>query len=203
MVNAQSQTYADLLNTPDDGFLYELVRGEILRMPPPKGQHGFVEIALAEACGRYLYARALALGWTEEQGLPARGRLVGHIAGGEAGIRFSLPDDPDQVRGVDLFYLTPEQVSRFEHLLRDEYIPTVPALVVEVISPSESANRIDQKVWDYLAGGAEAVWLLYPRTRTAHVYGPDGSALVIPSDSALDGGAVLPGFTVSLCNLFP
>ena len=33
-------TYDDLLATPEDGQLYELVRGEIVRIPPPKGMHG-------------------------------------------------------------------------------------------------------------------------------------------------------------------
>jgi len=131
-------------------------------MPPPKGEHGGVEMAVAGAIERYLYGWAVALGWQESDGRAARQRLVGYLGGGEQGIRFSLPDDPDQVRGVDVLYLTPDQYTRHARVLAEEYIPTVPALCIEVISPSQSADEVDERVQDYLAGGAQMVWRLFP-----------------------------------------
>jgi len=71
-----------------------------------------------------------------------------------------------------------------------------------VISPSERAADIQEKVADYLGGGAQLVWLLYPRTRTAHVYSPDGAARVLGPPETLDGGDVLPGFSVPIVSLF-
>jgi Uma2 family endonuclease len=195
-------TYDDLMALPDDGQRHKLVRGEILSMPPPKGTLGGIEWALAEAIGRYLHARASALGWQEADGLAARVRLVGYTAGGEAGMRFSLPDDPDQVRGADALYLTPEQFARAEEALRDDYIPFVPALVAEVVSRTDRADDVAEKVDDYLAGGAHLVWVLYPRTRTVAVYTPEGAARIIPAGGLLDGGEVLLGFTVALDSLF-
>lgn len=157
---------------------------------------------LVEAMGRYLHGRAIALGWTEHQSRGVRARLVGLLGSGEGGIRFSLPDDPDQTRGVDILYLTADQFIRFQDVLRDEYVPTVPALVVEVINPSERAADVNEKVADYLHGGARLVWTLYPRTRTIHVYSSDGSVRIVPPDGILDGGDVLPGFTVPVVSLF-
>lgn len=199
---AQRMTYADLMEQPEDGCLHELVRGEIVRMPPPKGEHGAFEFWLGEAIGRYLYERARGLGWAEDQGRRQRNRLVGALAGGEFGIRFTLPDDPDQVRGVDVCYLTPEQVRRHEESGSDEYFPGVPALVIEVISPSESAEYVDQKISDYLAGGAQLVWLVYPRTRTVKVYSPDEPLRVVRSNDVLTGEPVLPGFALPLAGMF-
>lgn len=46
MVTTQRKTYDDLMALPNDENLHELVRGEILCMPPPKGQHGATEAAL-------------------------------------------------------------------------------------------------------------------------------------------------------------
>ncbi len=143
MTTLQRMSFADLMLQPEDGCLHELVRGEILHMPPPKGKHGNFEARLVEAISRYLYRRAEALGWTASQGMDARDLLVGRVDSGEAGIRFSLPDDPDQVRGLDVCYLTPEQVARHHAAGSDEYIPEVPALVAEVISTSERAAYID------------------------------------------------------------
>ncbi|HXT36961.1 MAG TPA: hypothetical protein VN837_15405, partial [Chloroflexota bacterium] len=96
MVTTHPKTVRDLLATPDGGYRYELVRGEILRRPPPKGEHGAIEAALVEALGRYLYTRALSRGWAEGRGLRARNHLVGRVISGEAGIQIRLPDDTEQ-----------------------------------------------------------------------------------------------------------
>ncbi len=202
MVTTQRMTFADLMAQPDDGYLHELVRGEIVRMPPPRTGHGYVEAALIEAIGRYLYDRALTLDWQEMQGRKARDKLVGRLMSGEAGVRFSLPDDPDQTRGLDVGYLSPEQVARLEDTPDDEYIREMPVLVAEVISSSETADYINEKVTDYLAAGARLVWLLYPRTRTAMVLRADGTGNTIPADGSLDGEDILPGFTEPLFNIF-
>jgi len=196
-------TFDDLMARPDDGYLYELVRGEIVRRPPPKEDHGYIEAALVEAIGRYLYGLALTLRWDESQGRGARDRLVGRLVSGEAGVRFSLPDDPDQTRGLDLGYVSVEQVARLGTVRSGRYMTEMPALVAEIISPSETAAYVNEKVSDYLAGGAQVVWLLYPKTRTVAVHYPDGSARTIPAGGVLDGDAILPGFAEPLLNIFP
>ena len=194
-------SYEEFMALPDDGMRHELVRGEVLAMPPPKGGHGGVEMALGGAIERYLHNRALALGWQESEGRAVRNRLVGYLGGGEDGIRFALPDDDAQVRGLDLLYLSPEQYTRLQEEVAREYIPEVPVLVAEVISPSETVAYRDQKVDDLLAGGAQVVWLLYRNTRRVWVFGVDG-VRIVPPDGTLDGGEVLPGFSVTLANLF-
>ncbi len=203
MTTTRRATYEDLVGLPDDGDLHELVRGEIRRMPPPTEPHGAIEAALLEAVSRYLYARATALGWSERQGRAARARLVGQVSSGEAGIRFRLADDADQIRGVDMLYLTPEQYQRCAPVMNGGYIPEVPALCAEIVSPSQSADDVDEKVTDYLAGGAEVVWVLYPRSRTVKVVTPDNATRTIPADGVLGGGDVLPGLTIPLTSLFP
>lgn len=202
MVTAQRMTYDDLLAIPDDGNTHELVRGEILCVPSPKGEHGNIEALLMEAIGRHLYQKAIALRWDPKQGKTARHRLVGYTACGEAGIRFSLPDDADQVRGVDVLYLPPEQFARVEAVIRDDYIPEVPALVMEVISPAETSTYSNQKVTDYLQGGAREVWQIFPKSRSVRIYRADGTTSTVPPGDALDGGDLLPGFSVLLAELF-
>jgi Uma2 family endonuclease len=202
MVTQQRMTYEDLMSMPDDGNRHELVRGEIVCMPPPKGHHGLVEMALAEAVGRYLHGRGLALGWREEDSRVQRNALVGAIGGGEFGIRLTLPDDAEQVRGLDFCYLSPEQVARYAAAGADQYFTEVPVLVAEVISPSESAEYIAEKVNDYLTGGAQLIWLLFPRTRMVQIHQPGRPFQVLTGDALLTGGDVLPGFSTTLANLF-
>ncbi len=202
MTSVRRAMFEDLIALPDDGHVHELVRGEIRRRPPPKGQHGHVEAAIVEAIGRYLHGRALSLGWQESAGLAARDRLVGYLGSGEQGIRFSVPDDPDQVRGVDVLYLTPGQYARHAAVLAEEYIPDVPALCVEIVSPSQSADEMDEKVQDYLAGGAVLVWLLFPRRHTVTVYTQDRAPHTIRAGGVLTGDRLLPGLTIPLTFLF-
>ncbi|GAC1434004.1 MAG: hypothetical protein NVSMB65_08080 [Chloroflexota bacterium] len=202
MTSVRGARYEDLVALPDDGSLHELVRGEIRQMPPPKGEHGGVEMAVAGAIERYLYGRAVALGWQESDGRAVRQRLVGYLGGGEQGIRFRLPDDPDQVRGVDVLYLTPEQYTRHARVLAEEYIPVVPALCIEVISPSQSADEVDERVQDYLAGGAQMVWCLFPRRHTVTIYTPDHAPQTVRAGETLRGDPVLPGLAIPLALLF-
>ena len=202
MTTLQRMTHDDLLVLPDDGNLYELVRGEILQMPPPNQDHGTIEARLVEAIGRYLHARAHERGWLEERGVGSRDLLVGRIDSGEAAIRFSLPDDPDQTRGADVCFLTPEQVVRARESGAGTPIPFVPALVAEVISPSDSAAYVNEKVRDYLAGGARLVWLVYPRTRTVQVHRTDGTVAAVVGTGRLDGGDVLSDLSLPLNALF-
>jgi Uma2 family endonuclease len=203
MATKTRMTYEDLMRQTDESVRHELVRGEILCMTPPKGRHGRVEAALGEEVGLYLHERAVALGWQKEQGRSQRDLLVGASATGEFGIRITLPDDTDQVRGLDFCYLSPEQVARYEAAGSDEYLREVPVLVAEVISPSESADYIAEKVNDYLTGGARLVWLLFPRTRTVQIYQSDRSTRMVSGDARLEGGDVLPGFSAPLRSLFP
>ncbi len=202
MTTLQRMTFDDLMAQPDDGYLYELVRGEIIRMPPPKEDHGDIEAALVAVIDRHLYAQALALGWQKSQGRAERNGLVGRVVSGEAGVRFSLPDDDDQTRGVDIGYLSVEQVSRLGAVPQNRYLPEMPVLVAEVISRSETAAYVNDKVSDYLGGGARLIWLLYPTTRTITVYHHDRTARMIPAGGTLDGGDILPGFAEDLSNIF-
>jgi hypothetical protein len=113
VAEARSLTVEDFLALPDDGNRHEFVRGEVRSMPPPKGVHGKIEARLIVVLGQYLDERARSLGWAPEQGVEACERLVGFLAGGEFGMRFTLPDDPNQIRGADVAYIPAEQLPRF------------------------------------------------------------------------------------------
>ena len=122
---------------------------------------------------------------------------------GEAGIQVRLPEDTEHVRGIDVGYLTPEQVVRIGVVPADAYFPEAPALVAEVVSPSEGASYLEGKIADYPASGARLVWLLFPKLRTARVHLSNGASFQVAADGALEGGEILPGFVVALADLFP
>jgi Uma2 family endonuclease len=199
---AAQVSIAEFMALPDDGYRHELVRGEVRRLPPPKGLHGLVEMALMAELGRYLRERALALGWEPDQGLTEQMRLVGFLAGGEFGVRFAVPDDPHQIRGADGAYVPAEQLARVSWT-PDEYFPAVPALVIEVISPTDSAEVVAEKVQDYLAGGARRVWCVYPQRRFVQVYDADSAPRRVRGEESLADEDLLPGLAIPLNLIFP
>src|SRR5579875_2130989 len=182
---------------PSDGNRHELVRGEVRVMPPPKGRHGWIETAIVAAIDRYLDDSARAMGWEPRQGLEARARLVGFVAGGEFGLRFSVPDDPTQIRGADGAYVPAAQFAGVSWD-EDEYFPAVPHLVIEVISKTDRADDVDEKVLDYLAGGAHRVWCVYPRQRAVYIYEANAPARVVRWGESLRDEELLPGFELPL-----
>jgi Uma2 family endonuclease len=199
---AQPQTMgvADFMAMPDDGNRHEYVRGEIRSMPPPKGRHGVIETRISMRIAKHLLERAGDFGWLPEHGIDAHDRLVGLVAGGEFGIEFALPDDPHQIRGADCVYIPPEQLAELGWD-GTSYFPAVPWLVVEVISPSDSALDVAERVQDYLTGGARRVWCVYPPRRTIHIHAPDGPTRVLRSDEILVDEELLPGFSVPVALL--
>ena len=194
-------TVAEFMDLPDDGDRHELVRGEVRVTPLAEGEHGFVETAITAAIGRYLYDRAITLGWDPRQGIGVRNRLVGRVGGGELGLRFAVPDDPNMVRGADGVYVPPAQLAAVSWDGR-EYFPAVPALVIEVISATDRADQINEKIQDYLAGGARRVWCVYPEQRRVHVHDAQAPTRVVSGADSLTDDDLLPGFALPLNLVF-
>jgi Uma2 family endonuclease len=79
-----------------------------------------------------------------------------------------------------------------------------PALAVEVLSESNTKAEMRQKTSEYFEAGSRLVWLIYPKTRSVAVYESpsDEPARLLRDDDMLDGGSVLPGFTLPIADLF-
>jgi Uma2 family endonuclease len=77
-----------------------------------------------------------------------------------------------------------------------------PDLAVEVLSPSNSAKEMQKKRNDYFAWGVQLVWELEPTAREMRVYTSPEAFTVVDINGTLDGGDVLPGFSLSMQTLF-
>lgn len=173
-------TAKDFWNLPGSGKLRSLVRGEVVEEMPPGGLHGTVAAKMS--------ARLLA--WSDDG---PRGS-VGVVSG------FVLDQNPDTVRGPDVFYVRPEHVP--DTGIPEAFWNTAPDLAVEVVSPWEKAGDVREKVRDYLAAGTPLVWVVYPRTREVVVHTPDGLAKTCDEHGVLEEFEVLPGFRCPVSDLF-
>lgn len=85
--------------------------------------------------------------------------------------------------------------------LPDEAIPSIiPDLAVEVLSPSNTRAEMDRKLREYFAAGVRLVWYADPRQRQVTVYEAVDRSTVLDHTGTLDGGAVLPGFTLRVAD---
>ena len=83
------------------------------------------------------------------------------------------------------------------------FMPIAPDLAIEVISTSERRAAIATKVEMYLAAGVRLVWVADPRTKSVTVHAPGTPARFLGSNELLDGGDLLPGFSVRVGDFFP
>lgn len=85
----------------------------------------------------------------------------------------------------------------------DEPIPDLaPDLAIEVLSPSNTAAEMRRKRQDYFGVGVRLVWEVDPRTRTIDVYTSRDEFRTFSGGDVLDGGDVLPGFTLPVADPF-
>lgn len=75
-------------------------------------------------------------------------------------------------------------------------------LAVEIISQSNTDAEMRRKLGEYFDAGVRLVWFVYPRERAVHVHSDPNQYTRLTEDQVLEGGAVLPGFSVSLRELF-
>ncbi len=171
----------DLAHLPLSDIRAELVRGDLIREPPAGFGHG-VHVS---RIGFYLQA------WVEEQG-------AGVVCGAETG--FVLFRSPDTVRAPDAAFVARERVAQVTD--RERYFEGAPDLAVEVVSPGDPAPQVDAKVRDYLDAGSRQVWIVRPREQMVTVHRPGAAPLDLGADDDLEGGDVLPGFSLPVARIF-
>jgi len=173
-------TANDLLTLETAGKSTELVRGRLIVREPPSTYHGRVQSILNVLVGSYVRAHAL-----------------GAVFGQDTG--FKIASDPDTVRAPDLAFVDRARVAQ---IARRGYAALAPDLVAEILSPDDRPGEVLAKVGDWLEAGVRLVWVIDPDRRVATVYRDDGSVMTVSSDAAVDGEAVLPGFSFRLAELF-
>jgi Uma2 family endonuclease len=78
----------------------------------------------------------------------------------------------------------------------------VPDLAIEIVSPSNTADHILEKIHDYFKAGVRGVWVVYPRQQEVYVYASPTQIQVLQLGQELDGGDLVPGFRLPLAALF-
>ncbi len=132
-----------------------------------------------------------------EIGLLAKSKKLGVILGEAGFIRIN----DDLIRAPDVTFI-PWSSFPGKKLPPEAYWSVTPGLIVEVLSPGNTKAEIDRKLREFFGLGCKLAWVIDPETQTAKVHTSPTRAKHLGADGVLDGGKVLPGFKLSLAELF-
>ena len=121
---------------------------------------------------------------------------IGHVTAAAGGYRIF-----DDCLVPDAAYISK---ARQPELARVGYNPNPPELAVEVISDESNAQELSnlrRKITNYLAAGT-VVWAVFPFSQFIEVHAPGQPVQIIGIDGTLDGGEILPGFTLPVQDIF-
>jgi Uma2 family endonuclease len=173
-------TEKDVLRINDhENCLCELVDGILVEKAM-----GYPESFLAAALIIYL-------------GQWVRPRKLGKVSAPDGTLRFR----PGLVRMPDVAFVSWARMPK--RRAPTKQIPDlIPDLAVEILSPSNTRREMANKLREYFRAGVRLVWYVDPETRTVAVYTSPKRCVTLTAEQTLDGGEVLPGFTLPLHELF-
>ena len=125
-------------------------------------------------------------------------RRIGQVGGTDGGVL--VQRNPDSVREPDVYFVSAERLPLDDD--SDGYLEVAPELVVEIVSPSDTQTEVSEKTRLWLNLGVLIVVEVYPGTRTLSVHRTGAPSVTLTGDDVLDGGDVLPGFTLPLSEIF-
>lgn len=179
---AAAVTPDDLLRMGDSGKGFELVNGELRE----------VEVS------------------TDSSRVASRivGRLepfvdahdLGTVVNSDGGFQ-CFAADPGRVRKPDVAFLTVATLPPADYEPHG-FCDVAPDLVVEVISPNDSAGEVAAKIGEWFAAGVKQLWEVFPDTREVRVHRPDGTSTTLRGADVLAAPDLLPGFGVPVADLF-
>ena len=108
---------------------------------------------------------------------------------------------PHLVRIPDVSFIAWTQLPTRERPT-DPILDLAPALAVEVLREGNTPKETERKVRDYFFAGVQLVWLVDPAKRLVTVYTAPDEAVVLTEADTLDGGTVLPGFSLPVREVF-
>ncbi len=174
-------TAEDLCKQSDDGYRYELVKGEIRRTSMTGFEHGILSVIIGSLLDKHIEMHRL-----------------GSVC--SAGTGFKISQNPDTVRASAGAFVRQSAIE--EKGIPKGYWEGAPDLAVEVISPSDTYTQVAEKVDKWLNTGCAVVWVVNPRRETVEVYRSPEDITVLQGDDILDGGDVIAGFQCSVKDLF-
>lgn len=160
---------------------FELWEGVLREVSPSSAKTGLIRIRISTAMSNHVETNRL-----------------GYVTDSETG--FILSTNPHTVVAPDVGFFRPNRYP--EDFPERGFFPMPPDLAIEVISPTDERGDIEKKQEHYARAGVPLVWWVDPEAKTVTVHRPGQLPEVLGESAILDGGDVLPGFTMNVSSIF-
>ncbi len=175
-------TEAELQALPDEGYVHEVVDGELVMSPKNNFEHEFICTRLLTALENFNQA---------------------HRLGAVLGSSFGCWMRNRNCRAPDISFIPKARLRSlgFTPSTR-KFLPGAPDLAIEILSPSNTRAEIDARLKDFFASGTQIAWIINPDEECVEVCHSPTDRKLIGSGGILDGEHLLPGFTYPISELF-
>ncbi|WP_445248787.1 Uma2 family endonuclease [Microcoleus sp. OTE_8_concoct_300] len=177
IIKLTSEQFYQLCEENPDLKLERSANGELIAMPPTGGETGKRNVKLTTQLDL----------WNEQTEL-------GEVFDSSTG--FALPNKAD--RSPDASWVEKSRWSALTPEQREKFIPLCPDFVIELVSPSDSLKKTQEKMQEYMENGCRLGWLINRKKREVEIYRPGQDVEVLQSPLTLSGENVLPGFVLNL-----
>jgi Uma2 family endonuclease len=157
--------------------LFELIDGEIVEKVVTQ-EHGAIAARIVVRLGGFVEANKLGLVMIE--------------------VNHKKPDDEHNERIPDVAFTSTARLLKVER----GAVPQMPDLAIEIKSPNDRYVEMRNKAAYYIENGARMVWLIFPEKRLVEVYQPEIDVEILNENDTIDGGELLPGFTLAVKDIF-
>lgn len=113
---------------------------------------------------------------------------------------FKLPNGAE--RSPDASWVKKERWESLTAEQQAKFAPLCPDFVVELRSPSDSLQNLQEKMREYINNGARLGWLIDTKNQQVEIYRPDRDVEILSSPQTLSGEDVLPGFVLELTEIW-
>jgi Uma2 family endonuclease len=182
---SQAATFEPEISTvlgPEFNGRYEIIDGRKVEKPPMGNLQVFIAGTLIRALGGFVVANRL-------------GRVAPEMM-------FRVDPKGRRKRAPDVGFVSYARFPRESKIDSRDGLDVAPELAIEVISPSNSANEVVVKIRESFEAGVVRVWVVYSSVRQVYVYESPRKVVILGEGDDLDGGDLLPGFRLSLAELF-
>jgi len=177
IIKLTSEQFYQLCEENPDLKLERSANGELIAMPPTGGETGKRNSKLNLQVGI----------WNEQTEL-------GQVFDSSTG--FTLPNKAD--RSPDASWVEKSRWSALTPEQREKFIPLCPDFVIELVSPSDSLKKTQEKMQEYMENGCRLGWLINRKKREVEIYRPGQDVEILQSPQTISGEDVLPGFVLYL-----
>ena len=165
----------------DPDALFEIIDDQVVELPPMGVRSTEITNVLGFALFNFVAAKGL----------------------GRAFIEMLFQINPKRKRQPDIAFVSAERWTIDAEIPDEAAWNVVPNLVVEVISPNDLFYEVMSKLSEYFQSGVNQAWVVIPSERLVYIYDSVKSVVVLNEAGELDGGSILPGFRMSVADIFP